>query len=116
MLYVGAQIQSEMGAATVARYAAGRIFRLEDDSLLIDPLGEAGAKGPPAGGAIEFSRVKFAYPRRPHAQVKKENKIAVKNPLFTFSLTHLSFLIWKLAHRWVMGLSGSKGLNLFCSR
>lgn len=70
MLCIGAKIQSEMGAATVARYAAGRIFRLEDESLLIDPLGEAGAKGPSAGGSIEFSRVKFAYPQRPHAQAR----------------------------------------------
>lgn len=74
MLCVGAQIQSEMGAATVARYAAGRIFRLDDDSLLIDPLGEGGAKSHSEGGAIEFLGVKFAYPQRPHAQVKKGDK------------------------------------------
>lgn len=66
------QIQSEAGAATTARHAAGRIFRLEDDSLLIDPLGEGGAKGPSRGSAIEFSGIKFAYPRRPDAQVGKK--------------------------------------------
>ena len=64
------QIQSEIGAATTARHAAGRIFRLEDDSLLIDPLGEAGAKGPSKGSAVEFLNVKFTYPRRPDAQAR----------------------------------------------
>ena len=69
-VYVCLQIQSEIGAATVARHAAGRIFRLEDDSLLIDPLGEAGAKGPSKGSAVEFLDVKFTYPRRPDAQAR----------------------------------------------
>ncbi|CAM9429594.1 unnamed protein product [Ascophyllum nodosum] len=68
------QIQSEIGAATTARHAAGRIFRLEDDSLLIDPLGEAGAKGPSKGSAVEFLNVKFTYPRRPDAQVYGSEK------------------------------------------
>lgn len=77
MMCVGAKIQSEWGAATIARYAAGRIFRLEDDSLLIDPLGEAGAKGPSAGGIIEFLRVKFAYPQRPHTQARKKKKMRI---------------------------------------
>lgn len=70
---ISTQIQSEAGAGTTARHAAGRIFRLEDDSLLIDPLGEDGAKGPSRGSAIEFSGVKFVYPRRPDAQVGKKN-------------------------------------------
>lgn len=61
-----------MGAASSAQHAAGRIFRLEDDTLLIDPLGEGGAKGPSQGSAIEFSGIKFAYPQRPDAQVRRE--------------------------------------------
>ncbi|CAM9430112.1 unnamed protein product, partial [Ascophyllum nodosum] len=64
------QVQSEIGAATAARHAAGRIFRLEDDSLVIDPLGEAGAKGPSKSSAVEFFGVKFTYPRRPDAQAR----------------------------------------------
>ena len=63
------QIQTEMGAANAARHAAGRIFRLADDELLIDPLGDGGARGPSKGCALDFSAVKFAYPQRPDAQV-----------------------------------------------
>ena len=58
-----------MGAANAARHAAGRIFRLADDELLIDPLGDGGARGPSKGCALDFSSVKFAYPQRPDAQV-----------------------------------------------
>lgn len=61
-----------MGAATAARHAAGRIFRLADEQLLIDPLGEGGAKGASKGCAVEFSGIKFAYPQRPDAQVRRE--------------------------------------------
>lgn len=64
------QIQSEVGAATAARHAAGRIFRLHDDEFPIDPLGEDGAKGPSGGCAVRFSNVKFAYPQRPDARVR----------------------------------------------
>ncbi|CAN0165035.1 unnamed protein product, partial [Laminaria digitata] len=62
-----------MGAANAARHAAGRIFRLADDELLIDPLGDGGARGPSKGCALDFSAVKFAYPQRPDAQVKFPN-------------------------------------------
>lgn len=58
-----------MGAANAARHAAGRIFRLADDELLIDPLGDGGARGPSKGCALDFSSIKFAYPQRPDAQV-----------------------------------------------
>lgn len=63
------QIQSEVGAALTARQAAGRIFRLEDEELSIDPLSEDGAKGPSRGSAVTFRGVKFAYPQRPDAPV-----------------------------------------------
>ncbi|CAM9430402.1 unnamed protein product [Ascophyllum nodosum] len=66
------QIQVETGAATAARQAAARIFRLSDDSLFIDPLGEGGAKGEPKSSSIEFSGVKFTYPRRPNAQARRK--------------------------------------------
>lgn len=63
------KIQSEIGAANAARHAAGRIFFLDDEDLLIDPLGEGGAKGPSSGCAVKFKGIKFAYPQRPDAQV-----------------------------------------------
>eukprot|EP00903_Cladosiphon_okamuranus_P008530 g8189.t1 len=68
------QIQTEVGAANAARHAAGRIFRLEDDELLIDPLGEGGAKGPSKGCSVQFRGIKFAYPQRPDAQVYGSEK------------------------------------------
>ncbi|CAN0353047.1 unnamed protein product, partial [Ectocarpus sp. 12 AP-2014] len=68
------QIQSEIGAANAARHAAGRIFFLDDEDLLIDPLGEGGAKGPSGGCAVKFKGIKFAYPQRPDAQVYGSEK------------------------------------------
>ena len=70
--FVCVQIQAGTGAATAARQAAARIFRLSDDSLFIDPLGEGGAKGESKSSSIEFSGVKFAYPRRPNAQARRK--------------------------------------------
>ncbi|CAM9333516.1 unnamed protein product, partial [Hapterophycus canaliculatus] len=68
------QIQSEIGAASAARHAAGRIFRLDDAELVIDPLGEVGAKGPSKGCSVEFKGIKFSYPQRPDAQVYGSEK------------------------------------------
>ncbi|CAN0102225.1 unnamed protein product [Pylaiella littoralis] len=68
------QIQNEVGASTAARHAAGRIFRLADDELQIDPLGEGGAKGPSKGCSLQFKGIKFAYPQRPNAQVYGSEK------------------------------------------
>lgn len=64
------KVNSEVGAAAAARQAAGRIFRLQDEELLIDPLGEGGAKGGDnIAAAVEFKNIKFSYPERPDAQV-----------------------------------------------
>lgn len=73
-------MNSEVGAAAAARQAAGRIFRLVDEELLIDPLGEGGAKGGDhITAAVGFKNIKFAYPERPDAQVglciKRSRKI-----------------------------------------
>lgn len=74
------QVNSEVGAAAAARQAAGRIFRLDDEELIIDPLGEGGAKGSSQSAvSVGFRNIKFAYPERPDAQVKKNMRKMMMN-------------------------------------